>query len=238
MAAQTEYPPTHLTFDSDSEEAEEIRGMMPSFHVWHDAQHTIAVERALRLRALDARRAGAHRRWPWVVGMLAIAALAIGADSVHTDRAPVATATTPAGALAWRTVGAPSGGFRVSLPARPESIAVDSPAGTGEQLEARVNQTTVAVAVFANAGSQARALVEPIIQARANALDGYVDSIHTVGSRAGEAFEGTLFTNTPIALVRVIINGSTIYVIEMRGDIDSPRAQQIYDQVVLSFTPH
>jgi len=87
-------------------------------------------------------------------------------------------------------------------------------------------------------GSPAHALVGPIIQERANALDGYVDDIRPVGSRTGESFEGVVHTTTSVAVVRVILAGSTLYVVELRGDVDSPRAKQIYDQVVLSFAPH
>jgi hypothetical protein len=165
-----------------------------------------------------------------------VVTLSVGFEFGRGHDAPVSTATTPVGELSWRTVSPPSGAFRVSLPAKPETTTVQSPAGAGQQVEARVNQTTVAVAAFAG-GSQAQALVEPIIQHRANALDGYVDSIRTVGSRSGEAFEGVVYTTVAVAIVRVIVNGPMIYILEMRGDIDSPRAHQIYDQVVLTFTP-
>jgi hypothetical protein len=222
-------------------EAEEIRGMMPSFHGWHDAQHTIATERARRLHDLRARsrarrEAGSRRRWPWIVALAAV--MAVGFEFVGGDNAPVTTATTPVNELSWRTVSAPSGAFRVSLPAKPQSQAVDSAAGWGEQLEARVPQMTIAVTAFAVTGAPARALVEPMMQERANALDGYVDNIRPVGSRTGESFEGVVHTTTSVAVVRVVLAGSTLYIIELRGDVDSPRAKLIYDRVVLSFAPH
>ena len=51
---------------SPPQEAEEIRGMMPTFNVWQEAQQTLAVGRAAATRARGARgEPGARRRWPW-----------------------------------------------------------------------------------------------------------------------------------------------------------------------------
>ena len=221
------------------EEADEIRGMMPSFHVWHKAQHDLAFERwaATRPRDRDGDEAVTRRRWPLVVAAIAVVALAIGLERGAGPDSTQATASTPVEQLPWRTVDAPSGAFHVSLPDKPHVRSVVTAAGTGEQLELRLQQTTVAVAAFTVGGpAQGHELVRELLDERAEALDGSVDGPRPVGSRAGAAVEGFIRTTTAVAIVRVIVDGAMLYVIELRGDVESPRTRQIYDRVVLSFT--
>ena len=76
-----------------SEEANEIRGMMPSFRVWHEAQHTLASERAVSPRARDDdRERGARRRWPLVLAGLAIVAGALFLERAGGGDPPPLTA--------------------------------------------------------------------------------------------------------------------------------------------------
>jgi hypothetical protein len=221
-----------------TEEADEIRGMMPSFHVWHKAQHALAVERAVATRARN--RDGERRirrRWPLVLAALAVVTVAIVFERGSGSSAQL-TATTPVDLLPWRNVDAPSGAFHVSLPAKPKMRKVVNAAGAGEELELRVQQTSLIVGAFPVSGkSQGHQSVRPILDERAEALNGDVDNLRPVGSRAGEAFEGSIRTTAAVAVVRVIVDGAMVYVIEMRGDVESARARQIYDHVILSFTP-
>lgn len=219
-----------------AEEAHEIRGMMPSFHGWHKAQHALAVERAVATRARD--RDGEpriRRRWPLVLAALAVVAVALVLERGGGSTAQF-TATTPVNLLPWRTVDAPSGAFHVSLPANPKVRRVVNAAGAGEELELRVQQTSLIVGAFPVSGpSQGHESVRPILDERAEALNGDVDNLRPVGSRAGEAFEGSIRTTAAVAVVRVIVDGAMVYIIEMRGDVESARARQIYDHVILSF---
>ncbi|HUP72045.1 MAG TPA: hypothetical protein VM282_03260 [Acidimicrobiales bacterium] len=221
------------------DEADEIRGMMPSFHGWHEAQHALAFERAAATRARDRDGdvSGTRRRWPFVLAAVAVVAVAVGLERGGGPDSAQLTATTPVEQLPWRNVDAPSGAFHVSLPDKPHVRSVVTAAGSGEQLELRLQQTTVAVAAFPVTGpAQGHELVRPLLDERAEALDGRVDSPRPVGSRAGAAFEGFIRTTTAVAVVRVIVDGTMLYVIELRGDVESPRTRQIYDRVVLSFT--
>ena len=219
---------------STAGEADEIRGMMPSFHVWDRAQHALADERAAAARTRH-REQAIRRRWPLVLAALAVVAVVLVLERGGTNSEQV-TATTPVDVLPWRNVDAPSGAFHVSLPDKPHARKVDNAAGSGEQLEVRLQQTTVVVGAFPVSGpSRARELVRPVLDERADALEGRVDNLRTVGSRSGEAFEGIITTTTPIALVRVIVDGTMLYIIEMRGDVESARTRQIYDRIVLSF---
>jgi hypothetical protein len=240
MKTATEAPKTAPQNDTPApvgDEANEIRGMMPSFHVWHRAQHALAVERAVATRARDHDAPPKRRRWPLVLAAIAVVAVALalerggGADNMN------ATATTPVELMPWRNVDAPSGAFHVSLPDKPVAKKVASVAGSGEQLEVRMQQTSIVVSAYPESGpSQGRALVRPILVERAEALDGHVENLRPVGSRAGEAFEGFVQTTTAVAVVRVIVDGAMLYVVEMRGDVESSHTRQIYDKVVLSFT--
>jgi hypothetical protein len=218
------------------EEAAEIRGMMPSFHVWQRAQHDLAFERAVAARARDRNRIpGIRRRWPLVLAALAVVAVALVLERGSGNSAQL-TATTPVETLAWRNVNAPSGAFHVSLPDKPKVRKVVNAAGPGEQLELRLQQTSLIVGAFPVSGpSQGHESIRPILDERAAALDGDVDDLRPVGSRAGEAFEGSIRTTAAVAVVRVIVDGAMVYIIEMRGDVESARARQIYDRVILSF---
>jgi hypothetical protein len=221
------------------EEADEIRGMMPSFHVWHKAQHALAFERAVATRERDRDdKPRTRRRWPLVLAAVAVVAVALGLEQAGGPSTPEVTATTPVEKMPWRNVDAPSGAFHVSLPDKPRTRSLVNAAGSGVQLELRMQQTTVVVGAFPVSGpSQGHEFVRPVLDERAEELDGRVDSPHPVGSRSGEAFEGFIRTTTTVAVVRVIVDGAMLYVIELRGDVDSARARQIYDRVVLSFTP-
>jgi hypothetical protein len=223
---------------SATQEAVEIRGMMPSFHVWHKAQRALSFQRAVATRARD--RDGERRirrRWPLVLAALAVVAVALVFERGGDGSAQL-TATTPVDLLPWRNVDASSGAFHVSLPAKPKSRKVVNAAGSGEELELRVQQTSLIVGAFPVSGpTQGHESVRPIFDARAEALNGDVDNLRPVGARVGEAFEGSIRTTATVAVVRVIVGGAMVYIIEMRGDVESARARQIYDHVILSFTP-
>lgn len=229
--------PENGTPAAAGDEADEIRGMMPSFHVWHKAQHALAWERAVATRARDRDgRAGIRRRWPLVLAALGVVALALVLERGTTTGFPPVSNATPVESLPWRTVSGPSGAFHVSLPDKPKARKVSNAAGSGEQLELQVQQTTLTVGAFPVSGpTQGRESVRPILDERAEAVQGRVENLRPVGSRAGEAFEGTIHTTAPVALVRVIVDGAMVYIIELRGDVESDHARQIYDRVVLSF---
>ncbi|MEO8694156.1 MAG: hypothetical protein ABI658_11605 [Acidimicrobiales bacterium] len=240
MNAATDAPKTAAKDDTPAPAGDgthEIRGMMPSFHVWHRAQHTLAVERAVVTRARDDDAPKKRRRWPLVVAALAIVAVALGLERGGGSQLMNVTATTPVELLPWRNVDAPSGAFHVSLPDKPQAREVDTVAGSGDQLEVRIQQTGITVSAYAENGpSQGRELVRPILEERAAALNGRVDNLRAVDSRAGEAFEAFVRTTTAVAVVRVIVDGAMLYIVEIRGDVESPHTRQIYDKVVLSFT--
>ena len=67
-----------------------------------------------------------------------------------------------------RNVDAPSGAFHVSLPDKPLVRKVVTVAGSGEQLDVRMQQTSIVVSVYEESGpSQDRELVRPILEERA-----------------------------------------------------------------------
>jgi hypothetical protein len=221
------------------DEADEIRGMMPTFNVWQEAQHTLKFERAAATVARERERSAARKkRWPVIAVACTLIAGAVLVQRMNGDGdKPLPTATTPVDELPWHVERPGSKAFRVSMPADASSHAISTAAGTGEEIEAQLPQITIRVGAIPVSGpSQARALVDPLLRERAEALDGALDRVQGVGTRAGAGFESIIRAATPVGIVRVIIDGSMMYVIELRGDIDTPRTRQIYDRVVLSFT--
>jgi hypothetical protein len=221
------------------DEADEIRGMMPSFNVWQEAQHTLKFERAAATVARERERAAARKkRWPVIAVACALLAGAVVVQRASGDAGkPLPTATTPVDELPWHVERPGSKAFRVSMPAETSSHAIRTAAGSGEEIEAQLPQITIRIGAIPVSGpSQARALVDPVLRERAEALDGTVERVQGVGTRAGAGFESIIRSTTPVGIVRVIIDGSMMYVIELRGDIDTPRTRHIYDRVVLSFT--
>ena len=231
---------------ASSVDTQHIRGMMPSFDVWEDAQATLAVENeaARRWHEVNQRRRaprtkGSGGRRLLVISVVVV--VAVGAVILATGHGhdPAPTASTPVDQLPWRDVETPSGNLRVALPAKPAVEAVSSLAGTGQQLRAAVPGYEVTVAAFtlASGPNEARALISPLIRQRADLLRGHVDSLDPVNSRVGEAFEAVIADAAPLAIVRVVLDGLTLYILQIRGDVAAPRAHQIYDQMVQSFTP-
>jgi hypothetical protein len=223
--------------------------MMPTFNVWQDAQTALAAENDAARRWRDAARGHRPRfeqpprtgRRLVVLLVAVLAILAIGATIAlrPSTQTPASDGTTPADALPWRLVEAPSGAFRVELPAKPTARTAASPAGAGQELAAAIPGVAVIVAFYATplVANDPTAAASALINQRADLLDGYPETVRAVKSRAGEAFEAVVVAGVPTAIVRVIVDGPTLYVIEVHGDTNSARTQQIYDRVVLSFTP-
>lgn len=220
--------------------------MMPTFDGWQAAQTTLAAEKDAARRWRDATRRHRPRGQPtqpgrWLVALLVIGVLATGAtltvrSASHTT---ALDSSTPVDALPWQTVEAPSGAFRVELPATPTPRTSTSAAGTGQELRTVVGNVTVSAAVYAitRPANDTKALAGMLITERADQLNGYAETVRAVTSRVGEAFEAVIVAATPTAIVRVIADGLTLYLIEVQGDPTSPRTQQIYERVVFSFTP-
>ena len=234
-----------MTTVTGHEQSDHIRGMMPSFDVLQDAHETLAAENEATRRVLEeerrrrpARPAGRRKRWPWIVGIVAIAAVAVTALTTRQNDSAPPSASTPVDQLPWRVVESPSGSLRVDLPSAAAASAVSSVAGTGQQLTAKVVGYDITVAEFSigRGPNDARALVNPLIRERADLLDGHVDDVEAVSSRVGLAYEGVITTTAPVGIVRVVLDGSTLYVIEVRGDARSQRARQIFERTVQSFT--
>lgn len=234
-----------MTTVASHEHADHIRGMMPSFDVLQDAHETLAAENEATRRVLEderrrrsPRKTGSRKRWPWIVGIVAIVAIAVTALTTGQDDGAPPSANTPVDQLPWRVVETPSGSLRVDLPAAAVASAVSSVAGTGQQLTAKVAGYDITVAEFSigRGPNEARELVNPLISERADLLDGHVDDVEAVSSRVGLAYEGVITTTAPVGIVRVLLDGSMLYVIEIRGDAQSQRARQIFERTVQSFT--
>ena len=169
---------------------------------------------------------------------VAMIAIAVAVQRAEGQDAIPLTATTPVNKMPWRDVKDPAGAFQVSLPAKPASRAVVSIAGSGRQLEVRIPQTIIAIETFdLNSPNQARAIVDPMIRDRASELGGSADAVRPIGSPPDQSFEAIVQSTTALAILRVVLHGSTLYFFEFRGNVDSQRDRQIYDYVVASFTP-
>lgn len=238
MDATIEQQNTEPTDQTSPDEADEIRGMMPSFHVWQEAQHTLKFERAAATVARERAIAAAGRkRWPLLAGLCAVIAMALLIEHSGGGGVVVPTAATPIDQLPWHSVRPPSKAFRVTVPGEYDTKKIVTAAGSGDAVEAKLQHITVTVAAFSvNGPSQAQTLLAPLFDERADALDAKLDPPKEVGSRAGLAYEATIRTTTAIATVRVIIDGAMLYLIELRGDVDTPQTKQIYDRIVVSFT--
>ena len=224
---------------SPPQEADEIRGMMPTFNVWQEAQQTLAAGRAASSRSRGAHgEPGTRRRWPLIAVAVAMLAIALTVQRAEGPDAIPLTATTPVNKMPWRVVKDPGGAFQVSLPAKPASRTVVSIAGSGRQLDVRIPQTIIAIQTFdLNSPNQARAMVDPMIRDRADELGGSADAVQSLGSPPDQSFETVVRSTTAIAILRVVLHGPTLYFFEFRGDADSQRDRQIYNYVVASFKP-
>jgi hypothetical protein len=211
--------------------------MMPTFNVWHEAQHTLKFERAAATVARERERAASRKkRWPLIVVLCAVIAGALFVERAGGGGSPLPTVNTPVDKLPWHVERPGSRAFSVSLPADATSHTVSTAAGIGEEIEARLQHITIRVGAFEVAGpGQARSLVDPVLRERAEGLDATIERVQGVGTRAGAGFESVMRTTTAVGIVRVIIDGAMMYVIELRGDVDTTRTKQIYDRVVLSF---
>ena len=113
-----------------------IRGMMPTFNVWQEAQQTLAAGRAAVefARAATPVSPARGRLWPWIAVAVAMLAIALTVQRAEGPDAIPMNASTPVNKMPWRRVKDPGGSFQVSLPAKPSSQTVVSIAGSGRQL--------------------------------------------------------------------------------------------------------
>jgi hypothetical protein len=235
-----------MTSVAPREDSDHIRGMMPTFVGWQDARASLALENEAARRRHEyeqrrgaSKRSGASTRWLWVIGFAAIAAVAIFVVTGGQPNGAAPTANTPVDELPWRMVETPSGGLRVDLPYQPGAAEISGVAGTGQQLQTAVSGFEITVAEFTHSlgPNEARSMVAPLFRERADLLNGHDDGIKAVRSRVGQAFEGMVLASGPVGIVHVVVDGSSLYLLEIRGAVGTLRAQQIFERVVQGFTP-
>lgn len=233
--------------DRSVSDSDHIIGMMPSFDVWQDARAAFVAENEATRRGLmvdsprrpPVRAVRKRAKWPLFAAVLVVGLVSWIVLSVRQADPASVTRTTPVEQLPWAAAETPSGSLRVDLPAKAAAGSITSVAGSGQQLTASVPGFDVMVASFSLAGgpNEARELVGALLNERAELLNGHMDRFETANSRVGQSFEGVVITDEPAAIVRVVLDGMTIYLLEIRGDVASVRGTQIFDQVVQSFQP-
>ena len=225
----------------------EIAGQMPSMAVFSETQQVSSAEKRSEQAWREARQAAAQRglrkraaRWPQLVGSVAIVLAVITVAMLLPDKGKdEATLTTPANDLPWRTV-AIDQSATVELPGTAVASTASSDIGTGSRVGAAVPGASVAVTVyrtdFGMRGAGAAAV--DVLKARAVDLGdpNPISRIKQNRDRWGDAYDLTVMNGQPIARLRAIVVGPSLFVIETIGS-QSTRTTQIFSHIVNSLTP-
>ena len=230
----------------EEEIARTVGGQMPSMAVFSETQQASAAEKQLELawrQAHDAvaqrRKKAATRRWPAVVAVMVIAAVAGSFFVLRQGSSGEPTLTTPTNQLPWRGVVIESGAT-VELPGVAVSSTTTSEIGKGTRTATTVPGATVAVSTyrtdFGMRGAGASAI--ELLNARAADL-GDVSSASRIKQnrdRWGDAYDLTVINDEPIARIRVVVVGTTLFMIEVVGP-QTTRTSQIFSRVVNTLHP-
>ena len=242
----TPEPPVDDSDLVDDAIARTVAGQMPSMAVFSETQQVSSAEKRSEQAWRDAQQTAAQRgtrkkaaRWPQLLGSAAIIVAVIAVAMLLPDKNSQATSATPANDLPWRTVAVDSS-MTVELPGEAVATTASSDIGTGSRVAASVPGASVAVTVYRSEFGMRGAGAAAIDVLKARAIDlgdtNAVTRIKPSRDRWGDAYDLTVINGQPVARLRAIVIGSSLFVIEMVGP-QSTRTTQIFGHVVNSLTP-
>ena len=230
----------------EEEIARTVAGQMPSMAVFSETQQASVAEKQVELAWRQAheavagrRRKAATRRWPPVLVVLVVAAVVAALFVSRLGRSDEPTLATPSNQLPWRGVALESGAS-VELPGAAVSSTTTSEIGRGARTTATVPGATVAVTTYRTdygmRGAGATAI--ELLNARAAELGDSKSAsrIKQNRDRWGDAFDLDVINGEPIARLRVVVVGPTLFLIEVVGP-QTTRTSEIFSRVVNSLTP-
>jgi hypothetical protein len=234
------------TLTVHEEIARNVTGQMPSMAVFSETQQVSSAEKQSELAWQQAQLAIAKRRsrapsdrMPLVVAVLVVVAVIAAFFVVRRGGSDAPSLTTPANDLPWRSVTIYAGST-VELPGVPVTSSVYSDIGGGTRIATTVPGLTVAVTSYrADYGMRgAGAAAVDILRARAVELgDNDAGSrIKKNRDRWGDAYDLTVIANEPIARLRAIVVGTTLFVIEVGGP-QTERATLVFSRLVNTLAP-
>jgi hypothetical protein len=235
-----------ISLTINDEIARNVTGQMPSMAVFSETQQVSAAEKQSELAWQQAQLAVARRRHrtpmgrlPLVVAVLVVAGLIAGFFVLRRGENDGPSITTPSNDLPWRSV-AIEGGSTVELPGVPRTSAISGEVGRGSRVSTAVPGATIAVSTYRGdygmRGAGAAAL--DLLKARAAELgdNDAAKRIKPNRDRWGEAYDLTVIADEPVARLRVIVIGSTLFLIEGVGPQTS-RTADIFRRVVNTLVP-
>ena len=228
--------------------ARSVTGQMPSMAVFSETQQASSAEKRSEQawrRAQEAAAAKRHRRpkssrWPQVLASVAIVVGMICVALLLPDKGTSeATLATPASDLPWRLVSIDQSST-VELPGPAVASTAVSDFGSGARVATNVPGASIAVTAYrADYGMRgAGAVAIDVLKARAIDLGDAnpTSRIKPTRARWGDAYDLTVVTDQPIALLRAVVVGPALFVIETVGP-QSTRTTQIFSRVINSLTP-
>ena len=224
-----------------------VTGQMPSMAVFSETQQVSSAEKRSEQAWREAQQAASQRhrrgksaRLPQVLASVAIVAVVICVALLLPDKgSSEATLDTPANDLPWRVV-ALDQSATVELPGAAVASTAASDFGSGARVATSVPGASIAVTAYrSDYGMRGSAAVAvDILKARAIDLGDASPTSRIKQSRArwGDAYDLTVVTDQPIGLLRAIVVGPSLFVIETIGS-QSTRTTQIFSHVINSLTP-
>jgi hypothetical protein len=235
-----------IALTMDDEIARSVTGQMPSMAVFSETQQVSAAEKQSELAWQQAQLAVTRRRHrtatsrlPLVVAVVVVAALFAAFFVVRGAGSDAPNLTTPANDLPWRSV-AVYGGSTVELPGAATTSPISSEIGVGTRVSTTIPGLTVAVSAYrADYGMRgAGAAAMDLLRAKAADLGDYdaAGRIKKNRDRWGDAYDLTVIVDEPIARSRVIVIGSTLFLIEVVGP-QTTRTADVFSRVVNTLVP-
>jgi hypothetical protein len=206
---------------------------------WSEAQSMLIAEHLAtrRAQAIEQehrpRSEAPRRRWRLFVVTAAVVAGLVGVLLVRGGtNSKAVTATTPVTELPWRTYSSPGATFQARLPGVPIL-------GPDEALSVAIPAVWIMVAANPIANQSAAPSALAVLSTRADALGGKLSSLADSVTPLGVGFTAEVVVDRArsVALLKVVIGGSTLYQVEVDGDASLSRTQHIFDQVAQSVAP-
>ena len=223
-----------------------VTGQMPAMLVFSETQQASSAERRRKVAWREAENTFAKRRskprsyrLPTVLAGLIVIGLLAAFFVLRGDGTGELTDSTPSDDLPWRIVTfSPSS--TVELPGAPVVSVATSEIGDGTRVATSIPGAAVAVSSYrADYGMRgAGAVAVGLLQTRAGQLGDptAASRVKQTRDRWGDAYDVSVIAGQPVARLRVIVVGSTLYLIEVVGP-QTDRATQIFSRIVNTLVP-
>lgn len=225
----------------DADVNRSVTGQMPAMLVFSETQQASSEERRRKVAWREAESIFAQRRSKprsyrlhAVLAAVVVIGLFAAFFVLRGDNTTNLATTTPSDALPWRSVTL-SPSSTVELPGEPVVSTTTSEIGAGTRVATSVPGAAVAISSYyadygmRNAGAAAAAL----LKSRAAQLGDptAASRVKQTRDRWGDAYDLSVISGEPVARLRVIVVGSTLYLIEVVGP-QTARSTQIFSRVI------